>query len=198
MAEVLGVLEGDLRDRGDERREHIGGVQAAPQADLDDRDGGRGLEEAGVEPLDVRLELRRPFGERIFADRHTVYGDALARREEMRRRVQADAPALRPELIRHERAGRSFAVGAADVDRGEMAFRPTEHVEQSLGRAETPLDAAGLPGEKKLAGVFESQSAASAGQAPVMCRSSCAAVSRSSPRGTTASIIPWSNRNSAV
>ena len=71
-----------------------------------------------------------------------------------------------------------------------MALGMAQNVEQPLGRPEAPFDATGLSREKNVAGVFEGQSAASAGQAPVMWRSSCAAVSRNSPRGTTASIIP--------
>ena len=98
----------------------------------------------------------------------------------------------------NERAGRPFAVGSADVNGGKMALGAAKRVEESLGRPEAPFDATGLSGKEILAGVFEAQSAASAGHAPVICRSSCAVVSRSSPRGTTASIIPCSSKNSAV
>ena len=49
-----------------------------------------------------------------------------------------------------------------------MTLWMTEHVEETLGRTEAPLDATRLSCEEKLAGVFEGQSAASAGQAPVM------------------------------
>jgi len=49
-----------------------------------------------------------------------------------------------------------------------MALRMTEHIEEALGRTEAPFDATRLSCEEKLAGVFEGQSAASAGQAPVM------------------------------
>src|SRR5439155_26026438 len=101
-----------------------------------------------------------------------------------------DAPTLRPQLVRDECAGRAFPVRPTDVDGREMTLWMTEHVEETLGRTEAPLDATRLSCEEKLAGVFEGQSAASAGQAPVMCRNSCASVSRNSPRGTTASIIP--------
>src|SRR6266705_5549339 len=116
----------------------------------------------------------------------------------MRRGVEPDAPTLRPQIIGYEGACGPFAVSPADVNGREVALGMAQHVEQPLGRAEAPFDAGRLSCKKKLAGVFEGQSAASAGQAPVMCRSSWAAVSRSSPRGTTASIIPWSSRNSAV
>ena len=76
------------------------------------------------------------------------------------------------------------------MDRRKVALRMAQYVEEPLGGAEAPFDATGLSGKEVLDGVFEGQSAASAGQAPVMCRSSCAAVSRNSPRGTTVSIIP--------
>jgi hypothetical protein len=58
------------------------------------------------------------------------------------------------------------------VDRRKMPLGMAEHVEQPLGGTETPFDPRGLSSEEKLAGVFEGQSAASAGQAPVMWRSS--------------------------
>ena len=53
-----------------------------------------------------------------------------------------------------------------------MALGVPQRVEQPLSRAKAPFDTTGLSGEEELAGVFEGQSAASAGQAPVMCRSS--------------------------
>src|SRR6185503_18780723 len=102
------------------------------------------------------------------------------------------------QLGDNEGARRALAVGAADVDAGEVPLGMAQSVEQTLGRAKAPLDAAGLSLEEKLGGRCELQSATSAGRAPVMCRSSCAVVSRSSPRGTTASSIPCSSRNSAV
>src|SRR3989442_14377330 len=84
------------------------------------------------------------------------------------------------------------------MNRWKMPLWTAEDVEQSLGGAEAPFDATGLSTEKELAGFFEGQSAASAGHAPVMGRNNCAAVSRSSPRGTAAAIMPCSSRNFAV
>jgi len=49
-----------------------------------------------------------------------------------------------------------------------MALRMPQDVEQPLGWAEAPLDTTSLSREEVLDGVFEGQSAASAGQAPVM------------------------------
>src|SRR6266496_1338784 len=209
-AEVLDVLEGDLRDGADQRGEDVRRVEPAAEPHFDhcdidvsggevgEGDGGRCLEEAGLEPLDMRFEPGRPFGKGVFADRDAVDGDPLTRGDEVGGGVEPDAPPLCPQLIGHESGRGSLAVGAADVDGRKVPLGMAQHVEQPLGRAEAPFDAGRLSCEKKLAGVFEGQSAASAGQEPVMWRSSCAAVSRSSPRGTTASIIPWSNRNSAV
>ena len=96
----------------------------------------------------------------------------------MRRRVQSDAPALGPELSRDKGACGALPVRAADVDGREVPLRMAEHVEEPLGWSEAPLDTTSLSGEEVLDGVFEGQSAASAGQAPVMCLSSWAAVSR--------------------
>jgi hypothetical protein len=52
-----------------------------------------------------------------------------------------------------------------------MPFGVAEDVQQRLGGAEAPFDTPSLSCEKKLAGFFEGQSAASAGHAPAMCRS---------------------------
>src|SRR5205823_14989550 len=98
-------------------------------------------------------------------------------------------------------AGRPFAVGPRDVDGGEVPLGMAQHVQEPLGRSEAPLDAAPLSCEEKAAGVLEgqpAQSAASAGARPAMWRSSWPVVSRSSLRGTTASTMPCSSRNSAV
>src|SRR2546427_1296373 len=87
------------------------------------------------------------------------------------------------------------------MDRWKVPVGSPQHVQQPLGRPEAPLDAAPLSREEKAAGVLEgqpAQSAASAGRRPAMCRSNWAVVSRSSLRGTTASTIPCSSRNSAV
>ena len=129
-------------------------------------------------------------GKIVVADLLSVDLYALIDPYQVGRGIEANAPPLRAQLIGDEGARRPLAVRAADMDCREMPLRTAEDVEQSLGGAEAPFDATGLSTEKELAGFFEDQSAASAGQAPVMCRNNCAAVSRNSPRGTTASIIP--------
>src|SRR5690242_1547169 len=119
----------------------------------------------------------------------------------MRRGIDPDPEAAILEIGRQEGAGRALAVGAADVDAGEVAFGMAQDVEQSFGGTQRPLDATGLAGKEKPAGVRvgqPGQSAASAGWRPAMCRSSCAQVPRSSERGTTASTMPCSSRNSDV
>src|SRR6266480_5670638 len=119
----------------------------------------------------------------------------------MRRRVEADPEPPRLQLGGEEGAGRTLAVGTADVDSREAALRVVECGEEPLGGSEAPFDAAGLSGEEEAAGVREgqpAQSAASTGRRPAMWRSSWAVVSRSSLRGTTMSTIPCSTRNSAV
>ena len=139
--QVIHVLERDLRDRADQRREHIRGIQPTTQTDLDngdvhvpggevgERDGRSRLEEAGIDPLDVRFELGGPFRECILADRHAVYGDALNRGDEMGRRVQPYAPALRAQLVCDEGARRTLPIRATDVDRREMALGMPQDVE---------------------------------------------------------------------
>src|SRR5439155_6331264 len=173
----------------------------APRREVRQGDRGGRLEEAGIEALDFRLQEARPLGERLLADRHAVHLDALADRDQVGRRVQPDPEAAGPQLRRHEGAGGPFAVGPRYVHGGEMPLGMTQHAQEPLGRSEAPFDAAPLSREEKAAGVLEgqqAQSAASAGCRPPMWRSNWAVVSRSSLRGTTASTIPCSSRNSAV
>src|SRR2546425_169260 len=92
-------------------------------------DGDDRLEEAGVQPLDVGSELRRPFREGILTDRDPVYGDSLTGGNEVRRGVQSDAPPLRPQLVGYERTRGPLPVRAADVDCGKVALWVAEHVE---------------------------------------------------------------------
>jgi len=179
-SEIVDMFERDLGDCADQRCEHVGRVEPAAQPHLDDGDihvarreigecdRGGSLEEAGVETLDVRLELRGPLGERVFPDRHAVDRDALHGGDEMGGGVEPHPPALGPQLLRDEGAGRALAVGTTDVNGREMALRMPQDVEQPLGWAEAPLDTTSLSREEVLDGVFEGQSAASAGQAPVM------------------------------
>src|SRR5205814_7905664 len=124
------------------------------------------LEKRGVEALDMQFELGGQFGERVLADGHAVDRDPFDRRQEVRRRVEADTPPLGPELVRDKGARRALPVRTTDVDGREMPLRMAEHVEEPLGWAKAPLDTTGLSGEEVLNGVFEGQSAASAGHAP--------------------------------
>ena len=57
VAEMALVIERDRRDRGDRRRQHVGGVEAAAEADLDDRDVDRGA------PEDLERDRGRHFEE---------------------------------------------------------------------------------------------------------------------------------------
>src|SRR2546427_13305110 len=75
----------------------------------------------------------------------------------MRRRVEADAQALRAQLGGEEGARRALTVGTADVDSREAALRVVECGEEPLGGSEAPFDAAGLSGEEEAAGVREGQ-----------------------------------------
>src|ERR1043166_8310349 len=56
-------------------------------------------------PFDMRAQLGGPLGERRFGDGHVVDHDPLDGRDQVWRRVQADAPPLRAQLVGHEGAG---------------------------------------------------------------------------------------------
>ena len=183
VPQVVCVLQGDLGHRARKRRDDVGAVQPPTQPHLDHRDvhparrqvgkgdrGGR-LEEARLRPFDVRHEQAGPLGEGILGNRSSVHRHPFTHRHQMRGGIDPDTQPPALELRGDEGAGRSLAVGPADVDGWKVALRMVKCVEQCRGGSEAPFDAAGLSGEEKTAGVREGQpvqSAASAGRRPAM------------------------------
>jgi hypothetical protein len=105
--------------------------------------------------LDVRLEELGPLGKRILVDRHAVHDHALAHRHEVRGRVDPHPESLAREAGGDQRARRALAVRAGHVDAREVALGVAEQLEQLLGGAQAPFDAAGLARKKEPAGVVE-------------------------------------------
>ena len=145
-----GLLRGDLLDRiAQERRVlhadvghdaqyghyDVGGVEAAAQTCLDDRNFDvalgevvecqrrRHLEERQIELLHLRLMLVDEVDHLLLGDELVVDTDALAEVHQMRRGVESRAVArlreYRCEHVRH----RPLAVGAGHVDREVVALR---------------------------------------------------------------------------
>src|SRR5438034_11724414 len=83
------------------------------------------------------------------------YTTLFRSRHEVRGGVHPHPEAARGEPGGRESAGRALAVGARDVDGGEMPLGMAQHVEEPRGRPEAPLDAAPLSFKEKAAGVVE-------------------------------------------
>ena len=84
-AEVLDVVELDVGDHGDLAVDHVGGVPAAPEAHLDDRDVdghvGEPLQGGGVDDLEVAravVEHQLDVGDAQEDAVEVVVGDGLA------------------------------------------------------------------------------------------------------------------------
>jgi hypothetical protein len=137
--EPVGVVHAEMRHDRDERAHDVRRVHAPAETRLHDRDvharlgereeGGRGqdLEVAGrqlggaglAHAPGEREEL--PGGDRSAAD-----ADALARRDEMRRRREPRAQPCLAQGALHERAGRSLAPAPGDVHDAQAILRIAE------------------------------------------------------------------------
>ena len=144
VAEVLLVIEVDGREHGHGRAPHRGGVVAAAEADLEDRDvhplagevverqrGGR-LEHAGVQARHQRAERLHAVDHRVLGDRLAVHANALAERDEMGRGVETHAPAVGLEHRGQHGGHRALAVGAADLGDREALLGVAQRLEQRL------------------------------------------------------------------
>src|SRR6266478_1470316 len=117
VAQEVFVVEIDARDDGDDRRKDIGGVEAAAQADFEDREfnalaskmleghSGYAFEIRGISAelargeklFDESLDAREGFGEGLVADFFATDADAFVDFFEVGRGIQTGAKAGVPE-----------------------------------------------------------------------------------------------------
>ncbi len=93
--------------------------------------------------LDGWRELRGPRGDCDLGNRHVVHADPLAKRDQVRRSVEADAEPGFLERRRDQRRDTPLAIGAGDVNRGELLVGIAERVEQRARGIEPELDLGG-------------------------------------------------------
>ena len=137
----LGVVERDVGDHGHLRVDHVGGIPAAEQTDLDHGDVDREIGEPAQRCRRDRFKMRRQdacedfqvcdgtdlLGEIVVADRFTVVGHPLVDPFEVRTRIRADGqPVGHQQPGDHLRRG-ALAVGAGDVDHRVCALRIAHH-----------------------------------------------------------------------
>ena len=156
-AEELLVVDAERGDPAHRRTvDDVGGIQPAAEADLDDarigwgpresEEGGRGghLEEAR---LDVGADVEDLFeqrGQRLVLDQAAGDADALVEADQVRAGESVDLVTRGLQPGAQERAGRSLAVGAGDVEHGrQRVLRAAERVEQPRDPVEPELVAAG-------------------------------------------------------
>ncbi len=154
----VGVVLADVGDDRDVAVDHVGRVEQAEQAHLDDghidgdlgepgeRRRGEQLEVGRLHPRErtERGDLADDLAEGVVADRFEVPLEAFVDALEMRARVGADGEARLDEQRRGEPGNRTLAVRARDVHRAERPLGVAEHVEQLAHRVERqPFDAAG-------------------------------------------------------
>ena len=155
------------RDRRDDRerrvREHVGRVEPAAEAGLEqshvggrpreaEQGGRRGHLEEGDRLIAVNpLAFTEQFGERVLFDQRAGQADAFVEAHHMRRSVDVDAVAGGLERGAHIGDDRALAVGARDMDRRRQ--RPigvAERGEQALDPVEREIDQLGMEREQAL------------------------------------------------
>ncbi len=138
------MIEPELSDAADcRRRDHVGGVEPAAKADLDDcRVGGladeseqrrsRGdLEEAGIDAARCIQHLGEQLRQRNVLDQRAGKADPLVEAHQMRARINMRLEPRRLDRGAEEGAGRALAVGPGDVeDRRQVALRIAEPGEE--------------------------------------------------------------------
>src|ERR1700757_2801605 len=129
------MVEVDARDDRDDRRQNVGGVEAAAQANLDnpefnafareafERHGGNAFEIRGVSAesvpseklLDELQQACENSSEGFVADFLAIDAHALVDSLEMRGGIQPGAKARMPKNRFQKSGCRAFAVGSRDV-----------------------------------------------------------------------------------
>lgn len=139
IAEPLLMVERDVGDDTGERRHDVRRIQPSTQAGFPndqvavlfgkklkrhDRDHFKeGRMMAGGEPVPQRLDLRDEPYDFILGNQPAVYLNALTERDQMRRSKKSHPQAgCAIDAFQH-RAGRTFAIGAGDVDETESLLR---------------------------------------------------------------------------
>ena len=157
-AEVLRVVERDVRDDADSQIEHVGRVQASTEAHLADQqvDAGAGevVERSAGEDLELRrwaelgrnlinggLQLREQRSKVILRNRSLVDLDALGVGDEVGLWHQADPVAGCLQDAGHHGADGALAVGAGHMDALEQILWIAELAQQRLGSLQAKLDA---------------------------------------------------------
>ena len=128
FAEQMGVVVGNGSDHRNQRLDHIGGIQPAPQPHLDDghlhpppsemREGQRGDDLIGGQagqPTHPRLDRLHLGGQVGFRDLLAVDQDPFGEAQEMRRGIQAGVVAGCAQGRVQEGADRSLAFGSRHV-----------------------------------------------------------------------------------
>ena len=145
VAQESGVVVADRRDGRESRFDHVGAVEAAAHADLDDAKVGRhareseiGQRRGDVEEGDRRvavglLALGQHLVELVIVDQSAGNADALVEAHEMGRGVDVDAVARRLGHGAQMGDQRALAVGAGDVDqRRQLLLRGSQPLQQPL------------------------------------------------------------------
>ena len=153
-AQVLGVIEADRRDHRNLPVDHVGGVPASAEADLDHGDVDRRLREGRighggehfelahrrspgflrlcVDHLHVRLDLAERVHVEPRRDRMTVDADPLGRALQMRAGGSPGATMQsRHQRIDHARH-RRLTVGSRDVHRRIVVLRRAQDIHERL------------------------------------------------------------------
>ena len=151
IAEHLHVVEPDVDDdRRLGRRDDVGGIELAAQADFEHydvarmarkilhRDAGDQLEfgRVFVEGVGQRLDAGRDLGQLAVGNGFVVDLHPLVEANDVRRGVQPRAVARGAEHVGQHRGGRSLAVRAGDVDEFELFLRVSHARKQRAGAAE--------------------------------------------------------------
>ena len=163
VAEKARMVVTDRRDGRQNGLDHVGAVEAAAHADLDDAELGRHAREGqererggDVEEGDRRvavglLALGQQLVEHVVLDQLAGDADALVEAHEMRRGIDVDAIARgfgHGAQIGNERA---LAVGAGDMDqRRQFLFRRSKALQQPLDALQSEGDDPGMVAHQTL------------------------------------------------
>ena len=152
MAEILRVLQREIRDHGDLRRvDRVRGVERAAHADLEHDDLAAGLEEILHRDRRHELKLARVIVHRVGNDLHAfgqprerlarnvlaVHAHALAEVLNVRRGIKPRAVSRRAQDAVQHGAGAALAVAPGDVHE----FQPLLRIAELLKQLARPVEA---------------------------------------------------------